>query len=339
MALPNYVKFQRGSLTAYNRLSQKDQDTLYFVYESQDASTGSLYLGNKLISNNVGGSGVNSLSELSDVIVTGANTGDFLVLNSESKWTAVSAADVAQAILTAGGNFIEIDENEFQFNAVNGKLELKGYATATAGLVPIKGASGLDWTSLPPDLTSSVTDLQTALNSHTSAISVIQTDLQSVDGRISAAIANANHLTRTIINDLSAATAENVIYLYPNNSGSSDNIYDEYMFIDGRLERTGSTSTDLSQYATITAVNALSGRVDNLTTAVAALEPVVGNLTTAVAALQNNLGNYVLTSTFNAVIGDLTAVNGVLNTLNADDSISETLIDIYERLTWQEISE
>ena len=111
------------------------------------------------------------------------------------------------------------------------------------------------------------------------------------------------------------------------------------MFIDGRLERTGSTSTDLSQYATITAVNALSGRVDNLTTAVAALEPVVGNLTTAVDALQNNLGNYVLTSTFNAVIGDLTAVNGVLNTLNTDDSISETLIDIYERLTWQEISE
>ena len=111
MPLPNYVKFQRGSLTAYNRLSQKDENTLYFVYESPSSSTGSLYLGDKLISNNVGGSGVNNLSELADVIVTGAQTGDFLVLNSEGKWTAVSAADVAAAIQAAGGSFISIDNN------------------------------------------------------------------------------------------------------------------------------------------------------------------------------------------------------------------------------------
>ena len=50
------------------------------------------------------------------------------------------------------------------------------------------------------------------------------------------------------------------------------------------------------------------------------------------------MGNFVLTSTFNAVIGDLSSVNGTLNNLNADDSIADTLIDIYDRLTWQEMT-
>lgn len=341
MALPNYVKFQRGTLTAYNRLSQKDVNTLYFVYESPNSVTGSLYLGDKLISNNVGGSGASSLAELSDVIVNAANTGDFLVLNSEGKWTSVSAADVAQTIISAGGNFVTIDEQEFQFNAVDGKLELKGFANATAGLVPVKGNNGLDWVSLPPDLTSSVGDLQAGLQAANTAISAIQGDLQAVDGKISAAIANANHLTREIISDLSAATANNVIYLYPNGaSTATNNVYDEYMIINGRLERTGSTDVDLSQYATITAVTAIDNRLT-------ALEPVVADLVTATNGLRTDLdnfistvtNNYVLISTFNSVIGDLTAVNGVMNNLNSDDSISETLIDIYDRLTWQEISE
>jgi len=69
-------------------------------------------LGSRLISANVGGSGVYSLSELSDVIVSEANTGDFLIKNSEGKWAAVSAETVAQTILELGSisNF-NINEN------------------------------------------------------------------------------------------------------------------------------------------------------------------------------------------------------------------------------------
>ena len=42
---------------------------------------------------------------------------------------------------------------------------------------------------------------------------------------------------------------------------------------------------------------------------------------------------------FNSVVGDLTLVNGEKNNLNSDASITETIIDIYDRLTWQDISE
>ena len=127
------------------------------------------------------------------------------------------------------------------------------------------------------------------------------------------------------------------------------------MLVNGNLEVIGSTNIDLSQYVTSTTFTALESRVSNL-------EPVVSNLvttteshttaiaglTTATAGLRTDLdnlilaassGTYVLLTTFNAVIGDLTAVNGVMNNLQSDDSIAETLGDIYERLTWQEISE
>ena len=333
MALPNYVKFQRGTLTAYNRLSQKDENTLYFIYDAEDNSKGSLYLGARLIGSVGGSGGVNNLSELSDVIVSGASTGDFLVLNSEGKWTSASASDVAQAILSAGGNFVTIDENEFQFNSVSGNLELKGYSSATTGFVPVKSTTGIAWMSMPPDLSSSVGSLESALNAHTTAIGAIQLDLQGVDSKISTAIANANHLTRQIINDLASATADNVIYLYPNGaSTATNNIYDEYMIINGRLERTGSTDVDLSQYATTSAVSALSATVGDLSSA-------LNSLTTAVTVIDNKFSDYVLNTTFTAVIGNLSTVNGVLNSLTATSSISDTLIDIYDRLTWQEIHE
>ena len=352
MALPNYVKFQRGTLVAYNRLAQKDENTLYFVYESSNSTTGSLYLGDKLISNNVGGSGVNNLSELADVIVNGARAGDFLVLNSEGKWTSISAADVAQAILSAGGNFVDIDENQFQFNA-NGKLELKGYNNATAGLVPVKSTTGISWTSLPPDLSSNVGNLESSLQAANTAITAMQTELQAVDGKILEAVSSANHLTYEIIGDLNAVTANNVIYLHMAENTATNNIYNEYMLINGSPEIIGSTNIDLSQYVTSATFASLDTRVTNLepvvgnlSTTATALTTAVASLTTATAGLRTDLNalsavtnNFVLVATFNAVVGDLSTVNSVYNTLNSDDSVSDTLIDIYERLTWQEISD
>lgn len=43
-----YVKFLKGTPSAFNKLSVKDENTLYFISEP-DATTGELWLGNKLI--------------------------------------------------------------------------------------------------------------------------------------------------------------------------------------------------------------------------------------------------------------------------------------------------
>ena len=82
----NYVKFMRGSQDLYNSLQVKDQDTLYFVYNNDQANdigepTGKLYLGNRLISSsssNVGGD--ITLADISDIVFDeGLADGDFLV--------------------------------------------------------------------------------------------------------------------------------------------------------------------------------------------------------------------------------------------------------------------
>lgn len=59
----NYVKFLRGSPEAYRNLQVKNPDTLYFVTE-EDSTTGALYWGDKLISDNV-----DTLKELKDIIL------------------------------------------------------------------------------------------------------------------------------------------------------------------------------------------------------------------------------------------------------------------------------
>ena len=87
----NYVRFQRGSQAAYDKLISTDRiddNTLYFIYADKDANTGTLYMGDKLI----GTSGIDisslSLNDLTDVIVDGADTNSFLVKNEDGEWTS-----------------------------------------------------------------------------------------------------------------------------------------------------------------------------------------------------------------------------------------------------------
>ena len=96
---------------------------------------------------------------------------------------------------------------------------------------------------------------------------------------ISTAVAGADHLQRKIVDrieviDLSAADADKYIYLVPKNivktadgemvdgeaakeeskTVSDGNTYDEYMIINGALERMGDWKVDLSDYAKTTQV-------------------------------------------------------------------------------------
>jgi hypothetical protein len=60
--LENYVKFRRGYISDYEKLTleQKESDTLYFLYEDDNSTEAELYLGTKKIS-----TGINSGSESS----------------------------------------------------------------------------------------------------------------------------------------------------------------------------------------------------------------------------------------------------------------------------------
>ena len=77
----SYVKFMRGTTKAYEKLAQKDDDTLYFLSDN-NGQEGALYLGTKLIAG-PDIVGANKLKELKDVALTeGLNYDAILMYDS-----------------------------------------------------------------------------------------------------------------------------------------------------------------------------------------------------------------------------------------------------------------
>lgn len=62
------------------------------------------------------------------------------------------------------------------------------------------------------------------------------------------AINNSLHIKKRVVNELPQQGEDNIIYFIPNNSDSGDNIMNEYMWINGKWEKTGSGDVDLSGY-------------------------------------------------------------------------------------------
>ena len=83
-----YVKFQRGTPEAWEKLSKPSSDTLYFISEKNE-EYGRLYLGNKLIAGT-------TIGDLSDLIISDdLADGDMLVYNKETqKWVSSNATSV-----------------------------------------------------------------------------------------------------------------------------------------------------------------------------------------------------------------------------------------------------
>lgn len=103
----SYVKFLRGTESAFNKLTTKDNDTLYFVYTSSDASKGSLWLGNKQIVTGTDGSGSviteMDLGDLKNVLMSEAGVKDKDILSYDvnlGKWVNRSIDEIIAEIMT-----------------------------------------------------------------------------------------------------------------------------------------------------------------------------------------------------------------------------------------------
>lgn len=75
---------------------------------------------------------------------------------------------------------------------------------------------------------------------------------------ISSAIANADHLSRQIVEEIPSVEEadDNIIYMIKDPSISTGDAYDEYMLINGAVVQTGNTTVDLSDYPTNSQVDA-----------------------------------------------------------------------------------
>lgn len=77
------------------------------------------------------------------------------------------------------------------------------------------------------------------------------------DSAIAAGVAAADHLKRMIVEstdaiDVEADDADQYIYMVKNAKSKTGNLYDEYMVLDGALEKVGDWEIDLSGYVKFT---------------------------------------------------------------------------------------
>ena len=83
-------------------------------------------------------------------------------------------------------------------------------------------------------------------------IDALKTDVYTkteTDSAIAAAIAAVDHLSRKIVETLPENANDNVIYMVRREGGTGQDVYNEYMYINGAWEIIGDTSVDLTGYA------------------------------------------------------------------------------------------
>ena len=97
----NYVKFLRGTPTAWAKIPEadKDKDTLYFISEN-DGKTGQLYLGPKLIIGEI--SNINNIGDLQDVLISENVTANNILIydDMQKKWINKPIFEVLSQIVT-----------------------------------------------------------------------------------------------------------------------------------------------------------------------------------------------------------------------------------------------
>jgi len=98
--------------------------------------------------------------------------------------------------------------------------------------------------ALKTELPAKVSDLTNDSN--------FQTDTQ-VAAAVASGVASADHLMRKKVAsvadiDPAAEGADKYIYMVPKTDSDEDDLYDEYMVLDGKVEHVGNTKIDLSGY-------------------------------------------------------------------------------------------
>lgn len=82
---------------------------------------------------------------------------------------------------------------------------------------------------------------------------------------VQSAISKAGHLSRKVVDALPTTGEDNVIYLVPSASSKTGNVKDEYMWIESKWERVGSSETDLTGYVKESELVAMTtGEIDAL---------------------------------------------------------------------------
>ena len=368
----NYVKFQRGTLTAYNNLRVKDPDTLYFIYADANNQYGSLYLGDKLISGGEVSVVSSSLADLSDVNLTNAADGQILSYDATSgKWKNLNLAQaIEDAGIETGAEVTQVTPNDGEDDGQaidrvitdpeQGDIAFVGdnvYIYNGDSWQQISGASEAELASLQ----SEVADLKEAVgvpaegdNPATGLHAVVAEKITTTEANqlIAAAVGNLNHLSYQKVDELSdidtsVSDADRYIYLVPQTPGDLNDLYDEYLVIDGSLEKMGQWGA-----GTLSELETTVGNLSDIINGVPASgdDPAVPGLVDTVSDLNDIINGIPASGDDPAILGLTDRVtileNGVGDlsqlynyTAQNPTNIVNTINEINERLVWSPIGD
>lgn len=165
----------------------------------------------------------------------------------------------------------------------------------------------------------------------TGEIGTLKTSLSNVytkketDNAIAAAIAAVDHLSREIVEALPETANENVIYMVLREGGAGQDVYNEYMYVNGAWEIIGDTSVDLTNYAKKEDILVKSVSPDFTVTE-------VGQLTLKADAAPEIDGSNISNIGISNVVGLQNALDSKVAAEEGKTLISETLITKIESL-------
>lgn len=136
-----------------------------------------------------------------------------------------------------------------EIDKVDGKVST--LSTRVDNLVAAGGEPNVITTVKVNGAAQTVTDKAVDIAVPTSTSELTNDSKFQTEEQVAAAIASADHLKRKIVADKSAidpaaAAADQYIYMVPKTGSDADDLYDEYMVLDGKVEHVGNTKVDLS---------------------------------------------------------------------------------------------
>lgn len=300
----NLVKFVTGTASQYALLDVKDPNTLYFItderriYKGETVFSGGIF---KAVSEypETGQAQINTIYvNTTDGSAKFYNGSAYVELVKPTATTISGAGDdlhfpttkavvdyVTQAIADADLSAItdRLDTIEGQITVINGEGEgsikkaLQDAKDYTDGIAATKADA--EHTHTLKDVTDAGTlaglnevaegnleaGLAAKINSKLDASEISNYYNKSqTDSAIATAVANAEHLKRTIVEALPEVQEadEHTIYMVAKEGGEGDQNYDEYMLINGAFEKIGDSRVDLTDYATKSFVTEEIGKLD-----------------------------------------------------------------------------
>lgn len=182
-----------------------------------------------------------------------------------SGYTAITIAEYAKELadnVAANG----YDDTEIKEDIQNNADAISDLETEVGDLATLKTTEKTSLVGAINELSDGKADKSTTIAGYGIIDAYTKTEVDT-------AIANAEHLKRSIVDTLPSVDDANVhtIYMVKKITGSGDQQYDEYMLINGVFEKIGDSTVDLTNYTTKTYVDGLNTTMDTRVTALEGL--------------------------------------------------------------------